>query len=254
MRVIEKQNSFIIYTPAGIEPLNPFAIIKTFFIFLFLYLLIIGKFWGNQGRATHLIIYRRNKAYDFLQSLPDIPDSLYYLISGFILGKGGTMYKHKGGNNNRMFRLSNTNLTFLIWVASLFVYRGLATGTINLRKGTNTFEFKTYYIDYITYLYDRWYPNGIFAVPNYVFEEFNPIILAAWFMLSGSSKGNQLRLSSGNLTLDEINKIIIALDNKLGLKTKVIKNGKGIAILDRQAATDLIIPYIHSSQMYRLYK
>jgi hypothetical protein len=104
----------IILTPRGIEALNPFAI-KTIIVILLLSSLIIIREWrGNQGRAINLIIHRANKAYNFQKDMPDIPNSLYYLITGFILGKGGCMYKHKKGNKNALFRLSDTRFLFII--------------------------------------------------------------------------------------------------------------------------------------------
>jgi hypothetical protein len=169
----------IILTPRGIEALNPFAI-KTIIVILLLSSLIIIREWrGNQGRAINLIIHRANKAYDFQKDMPDIPNSLYYLITGFILGKGGCMYKHKKGNKNALFRLSDTSFLFIIWVASLFIYIGLSQEIISLRKNTKTFEFKTYHIEALTYLFNAWYPNNKYAVPNYVFIEFNALILSA---------------------------------------------------------------------------
>jgi hypothetical protein len=88
-------------------------------------------------------------------------------------------------------------------------------------------------------------------LPNYLFIEFNPIILAGWFIINGKKTGKKLVLSREILKLEERTNIVNIINVKYNLDAST--SHKKIFISNRTETIKLILPYMHSSQYYRLF-
>lgn len=201
-----------------------------------------------KGRASNLIWAKWAQSREIEKNLPEFPKYLFYLISGFLLSQGATFVQGSRGNKFG-FRFRKKNLLLVLYVANLFKLAGYALGNVNLPKGMSHFEFVTFHTNLFTAMHNVWYKDDIFQVPNYVFTEFNPLILAGWFIVRGKKSGKKLVLSGESLTREELEKFVDILNNKYDLDSST-KHRK-IFINNLRAAINLIEPFVHSSEYYR---
>lgn len=201
------------------------------------------------GRASDLIWYQWAKSAKFQESLPKFPQYLFYLISGFLLRQGrGFVKRHRGGKY--AFRFRKASFILVLYVAYLLKHAGYATGEVTQASGLTHFTVVTYYTIFFTELRNLWYRDGTFQVPEYVFTNFNPIIIAGWFMLSGKKSGNKIILSGGNISTEQLRKLRQTMNALYDLNA-LVKHSK-IYISNLPVAVSLMEPFIHSSQYYRL--
>lgn len=111
------------------------------------------------------------------------------------------------------------------------------------------FEFVSFHTNLFRTMYHTWFQNDVFKVPNYVYTEFNPLILAGWFILRGKKSGKKLIISGESLSKEELQKIVNILNNKYNLDAST--SHRKIFINNLRAVTTLIEPFVHSSEYYR---
>jgi len=97
-----------------------------------------------------------------------------------------------------------------------------------------------------------WYLEGIRFIPDFVYTNFNDVMLAYWTIRVGQSKGNQLRLTCSFATPEERIKLANTITKILSFETKIYENKKVIVIIGLNDIIKLIRPHFHSSQLYRL--
>lgn len=198
--------------------------------------------FSSKGRISNPITANFIRQQAFLNSLPKVSKFQLSIINGLLLGSGG--YFNKGPNStNYHFTITSPHIFLLMWIITLFP----KLGTTNV-IGSGPFIWNTFETPYFTALCKTWKPEGSWIIPDYVYEEFDIIVLAFWFMRAGSTCGNQLRISIKSLTTEQRERVAEAITKNLGLPVKITRQN---LVFDRAQATALLIPFVHTSQHIR---
>ena len=122
----------------------------------------------------------------------------------------------------------------------------------NISFGTRTLPcFNEYY--------HLFYKDRLKIVPTKIKDLITPVSLAYWIMGDGSWKGYGLRLNTNNLTKDEVELLINALNRKFGFSSSINIANKSksqytiyIPSKDIEKLRSLVIPYILPSFRHKL--
>jgi hypothetical protein len=90
--------------------------------------------------------------------------------------------------------------------------------------------FNTYCLPCFKTIYNLFYLDRKKIIPSNIGELITPLGLAYWLCDDGGWDKNSTRLHTNSYTLDEVNLLVQALNDKFGLKCSIFKKGTGHVI------------------------
>lgn len=207
---------------------------------------------GSRGRVFNMLAKNMDRIQELRERLSSTPLGTFieHAIHGLQLVAGSTLYRHtRSVEAGALLRLTSTNYDFILHLYDL-LSPWCSDNEPKLRKGSKSYEFKTYYHALFENFYQMWYVNGVRTIPEFVYNNFSIVMLAYWAMCASTIKGNQFRQSCGMYTAAERERLALAITTKLGLEAKVVSTW--IVINDQKKVCELLYPYFHPSQYYRL--
>lgn len=201
-------------------------------------------------------------------SLLDPNHFMSQIMAGLLLGDGCITKPINSGNCKLDLHAAwkDHNLFMVVSVLYALHCYDLGNGNFVQRKVVKEDGLQSYYLRIRAYskqtavfteVRTLWYPNNIKRVPANIELYLTPIALAYWFVGDGASlQYTELSLNTQGFTLEEQELLCTALFNKYGLITRLgaDKQYKRIVIKSgsTKAFADLVIPYLHSSALYKL--
>ena len=102
------------------------------------------------------------------------------------------------------------------------------------------------------------YTKGKKVIPLNIYEYLTPLALAVWIMDDGGWTNNGVRIATNSFELKEVELLNETIKSKYNLETTIqkiwIKNQYSIYI-KKQSINDIrsiLVPYMHSSMLYKL--
>jgi hypothetical protein len=200
----------------------------------------------------------------------------------------GDAYAVKNKNNKELpgtkfrFKQSGRHKDYLFFLYEFFYNRGYCTNTgpreykTILIKAANKkpttyygYEFHIFTFSSLNWLYDLFYLNGIKMISSEIMNYLTPMSIAFLLMDGGGwlSGSNSVRISTNKFTLQEVEllrdtfKVKFNLDCTIQLLTKKGAAGSGtpkdkyslyIKVSSVPRLRELVLPYMHSSMLYKL--
>ena len=125
-----------------------------------------------------------------------------------------------------IFRQSIRHKDYLFWLYEFFNNRGYTSNNLPIgytqKSGDNlyiAYRFGTYYYTSFIWLYKLFYNNNKKKViPKNIADYLTPLALAVWIMDDGTLKKPGVRIATNCFTLEEVELLKLALENKFNLK------------------------------------
>jgi len=218
--------------------------------------------WVNTLRKKYGILtikpYQRNRK----QRLTPKQNAYIY---GSMLGDGCIKINKKHKNGNAFLSVGQINKSYVEYQYSIMKTFIKSKMSVRIDKRLNRSPF--YYFRTIAHpvfsdVYNKIYPNERKTISKKWLQQLTPFSLAIWYMDDGSitKSTRMMRISTESFTNQE-NKILINfLQNKWGIRPKIIKsNARGKFLLklsssERNKFFTLIDPFIIPEMRYKLYK
>jgi len=166
-----------------------------------------------------------------------ISENLRGIIIGLLLGDLSAQKQTIKGNAYFRFEQGIVHKDYLYHLYELFqTYCSNAPKITNRlpdsRTGTvyTRVSFFTYCLPCFTEFYNIFYIAGKKRIPTNIAELLTPLSIAYWICDDGGWGGNSTRLHTNSYTLEEVNMLTQALNDKFNLKCSIIKNGTGYYI------------------------
>ena len=189
------------------------------------------------------------------------------VIIGSLLGDGYAN-KRSGEGIRICYRQSIIHKEYLFWLYNFFYSRGY-TSNLQPRQYTRTiknipekkyygFEFNTFTFRSLNWIHKLFYKNGKKIIPLNINEYLTPLALAVWIMDDGCWTHYGIRIATNSFQFKEIEILRKALKSKYNLETTIQKlSNKNLYSLYIKKESvndirDLLLPYMHSSMLYKL--
>lgn len=234
-------------------------------------LLLPNNFINSPGKADELNIKTKRsptkKPFDILIHSFEVLEVLY----GSLLGDG---FAQKRSNTTRFnFQQCGKHKEYILWLHEFFSSKGycsklLPEVIIGKRKSIVTGEnlsnikFNTYSYSSFNWIYNSWYKinnEGKFIkiIPDNIESFLSPRALAIWIMDDGTKENSGTTLCTDCFKLEDIERLRSILKDKYNLDTSIhLKNKKyhRIYIFKKYLNNlrDIVLPYFHSSMLYKL--
>lgn len=190
------------------------------------------------------------------------------ILIGSLLGDG---YLEKRGVGTRFcFYQEKSHAEYLLWLHSRLSELGYCKPEIPKIRTRSGIKGERYILRFITYtfssfnwIYEGFYPKGLKVLPDLIKDYLNPQALAIWISDDATLHKNRgLRFCTHNFTLDECKKLQNILSNKYNLKSSLIKitgtYPQQYNIYIHKSSMDdlrsIVLPFMHSSMLYKLGK
>jgi hypothetical protein len=232
-----------VWPPVGVTALNPSLLITLGFItptpILFYY--------------PNLIEYEPNENPTKFSMAIWAKDALY----GLLLARGSSIRvnpvnKH-GGNANAWFIFRDKNKEFSSWILSLYApwcsEYFIKEGLVKEGEG-EVYNWTTRSFPFLLDMYNEIYIDGKRVIPQYVFSNMSPSMLAFLAMQNAYTHGLGIRINIGLFSLEDRAKLALSITKNLHLEVRV--SGGKLYIPNRTAFINIIKPYFHHTQLYRL--
>lgn len=121
---------------------------------------------------------------------------------------------------------------------------------------------KTYYCyyvvlkasEYLTTLYYKFYPNGKKCIPKELLYKLDGLGIAIWFMDDGCKDGSSYSIATNCFSVEDLEIVKKFFKTKFDIDVTINKDRTiYIRANSRKKFTDLILPYIHSDCLYKIY-
>ncbi len=190
---------------------------------------------------------------------------LRQILVGLILGDLNVQKQTKISNVRLRFKQGLVHKDYLMHLYELFkTYCPAPPKTTNpvadKRTGNNYLGmyFNTYSLPCFMELYDLFYPEGKKQIPENIGELLTPLGLAYWLCDDGTFVigRNITTLCTESFLESDVDSLMSVLSNKFGLKCRKDKRGNGFRIVILKSSLwklrELVLPYIHSSMLYKI--
>ena len=188
------------------------------------------------------------------------------IIFGSLLGDGYAEKRNEGTRIN--FYQEDSHSSYLIWLHTLISNLGYCNSKIPIittRLGSKgklrkIIRFSTWTYSSLNWVHNLWYINGKKVIPKNIQEYLTPLSLAIWIMDDGGKVNQGIKLSTNYFSYSECLFLIKVLYEKFELKCSVESSGHNnqyIIYIWKESMNNLrniVLPYVHSSMKYKLYK
>lgn len=190
----------------------------------------------------------------------------------------GDMYAKKSKGTNFRVGQSGRHKDYLFFIYDFFYKRGYCSSSgpreykkiliskSNKRKEYYGYEFDIYSFSSLNWLYDLFYVNGVKTIQPELINYLTPMSLAFLIMDDGCwlPYSKSVRIATNCFTKEEVELLISMLDTKFGLNCTIqLLSKKGgnspkdkYSIYIRASSfpklKELVLPYMHSSMLYKL--
>lgn len=258
-----------VWPPAGISPLDPFAIplLNTF--------ILVSSGVCHKCEILEFILFSNvipfclPRVSPIKRIGPHNYDILSILI-GSLLGDGSM---EKSVNGSRfVFYQAKKNGEYLLWLHQVISNLGYAHNDLPkmyTRKGTPLlgiseikyyYRFRTFTYSSFDWIYDSFYPKGTKKIIPYFIDIYlSPLALAVWMMDDGTLHKNKgFRFCTNGFTLKEIQYLALVLKIKYDLDSSFHKTGLvnqyGLYISKSNFKTliKIVKPYFHPTMLYKI--
>lgn len=230
-------------------------------IIYFYFMIVIQKrtfFELSKGKSSQFRIGPHNK--DFIS-----------FILGGLLGDVHLEKRKQGCGTRIIFEQCQQNIQYLYWINDFLIKRGYCKNQKPFFKKRIAkenkvffhFRINTYTFTSLNWLYNLFYNNNkvkIIPIDNEIWQYFNELSLAIWFMDDGSKTKSSYKLATNCFTLLELQFLQKLLLLKFNLITTLHsadpKKGYIIYIkaISKNLFEQLITPYLHDCMKYKLVK
>lgn len=188
------------------------------------------------------------------------------ILVGGLLGDVGAERNMNGGVRFR-FKQSHVHKEYLFYLYNYLLERGYCNSTLPVEKlykekrflfkDQRYYKFDTFSFTNLIWLYKSFYNhNKVKVIPQNIEELLTPLALAIWIMDDGARHGSGLRLHTNCFTLEEVNLLNKALNNKFSLICSIhINKTKHVIYISSKSMkhlVSLVKPYMHDSMLYKL--
>jgi len=202
----------------------------------------------------------KSKSYPLvpLSSEDHLPFIYYSALMG-LLASSGARLEH-GPNwwwylDSKVLRFTSTNLDWLNYVTDIFrkYFEFDTTPTIH-SKASGSFKYVSSSTRLCLILWCHWNDRYIEFLPLHFEYYFSVYTLAFWAMRNGQWTNKKFIIYVGRLSERDKKRLINIMQAKLGLESKLIRNGKILSITDGQRAVAIMYSIFHGTQKHRLEK
>ena len=189
------------------------------------------------------------------------------VIIGSILGDAYA--SNRSGEGVRIcYRQSNIHKEYLFWLYNFLYNRGYTSNlqprqyirTIQSKQGKvyYGYEFNTFTFRSFNWIHQMFYKKGTKVVPKNIYEYLTPLALAVWIMDDGGWVNSGVRIATNSFKLKEVELLNGVLNSKYNLETTIqkiwVKDKYSIYITKKSVPNlrNIVIPFIHSSMLYKL--
>ena len=210
-----------------------------------------------QKREFHHMVRARNRIG------PHNADTLS-VVFGSLLGNGHIKRLVEGS----MLVVRETNLDYAQWLYVFLYNRGYTSNlqprqyirTIQSKQGKvyYGYEFNTFTFRSFNWIHQMFYKKGTKVVPKNIYEYLTPLALAVWIMDDGGWVNSGVRIATNSFKLKEVELLNGVLNSKFNLETTIqkiwVKDKYSIYITKKSVPNlrNIVIPFIHSSMLYKL--
>ena len=189
------------------------------------------------------------------------------VIIGSTLGDA-YLNKRSGEGVRICYRQSIKHKEYLFWLYNFLYNRGYTSNlqprqnirTIQSKQGKvyYDFEFNTFTFRSFNWIHQMFYKKGTKVVPKNIYEYLTPLALAVWIMDDGGWVNSGVRIACNSFELKEVELLNGVLNSKYNLETTIQKiwiKDKYSIFITKKSVPDLrniVIPFIHSSMLYKL--
>jgi hypothetical protein len=192
-----------------------------------------------------------------------LSEELKQILVGLLLGD---LYAYKECVNAKLrFKQGAIHKEYLFHLFELFSsYCPSGCKTTNAAPDKRTGKvyegiyFNTYSLPCFAEFYDLFYPEGKKVVPYNIGELLTPLSLAYWICDDGTfvSGRNITYLCTESFLESDVDSLLSVLSDKFGLKCRKDKRGNGFRIVIPKSSLgklrELVLPYLHSSMLYKI--
>lgn len=214
----------------------------------------MGSYWENKFLQKRWIPLKKK--------LKLTPKQKSVLI-GSLLGDGTLRRGVKAINVNFKVEHGLAQKDYVWWKYSVFNNWVFTEPKLSSRYRKNgekylkSWWFRTIRHPILTKYWQQFYKNRIKIVPDSIEKYLDPLVLAVWIMDDGSYQRNKIDISTYAFSLEEIQRLKLALDRKFNLVTKFYRDrDKGyrmyFSVLETEKVIDFISPYIIPSMRYKI--
>jgi hypothetical protein len=190
----------------------------------------------------------------------------YNVIIGLLLSDGWLTFASKTNKNARLgFAQSGAHSEYFWFVFLSLSHYCSSYPDVRIRtsfgKKTIALQFFTRSMPCLTKLHSLFYPNGVKIIPHNIYELLTPVALAHLIAGDGSVSRHGLIICTNSYSLEDIvrfmNVLMILYRLECTIHKKKRQNNKiEFMIYIRQSSMPLlrtiVIPYMHSSMLYKL--
>ena len=189
------------------------------------------------------------------------------VIIGSTLGDA-YLNKRSGEGVRICYRQSIKNKDYLFWLYVFLYNRGYTSNlqprqyirTIQSKQGKvyYGYEFNTFTFRSFNWIHQMFYKKGTKVVPKNIYEYLTPLALAVWIMDDGGWVNSGVRIATNSFKLKEVELLNGVLNSKYNLETTIqkiwVKDKYSIYITKKSVPNlrNIVIPFIHSSMLYKL--
>ena len=189
------------------------------------------------------------------------------VIIGSTLGDA-YLNKRSGEGVRICYRQSIKHKDYLFWLYVFLYNRGYTSNlqprqyirTIQSKQGKvyYGYEFNTFTFRSFNWIHQMFYKKGTKVVPKNIYEYLTPLALAVWIMDDGGWVNSGVRIATNSFKLKEVELLNGVLNSKFNLETTIqkiwVKDKYSIYITKKSVPNlrNIVIPFIHSSMLYKL--
>ena len=189
------------------------------------------------------------------------------VIIGSTLGDA-YLNKRSGEGVRICYRQSIKHKDYLFWLYVFLYNRGYTSNlqprqyirTIQSKQGKvyYGYEFNTFTFRSFNWIHQMFYKKGTKVVPKNIYEYLTPLALAVWIMDDAGWVNSGVRIATNSFKLKEVELLNGVLNSKYNLETTIqkiwVKDKYSIYITKKSVPNlrNIVIPFIHSSMLYKL--
>lgn len=180
---------------------------------------------------------------------------------------GDAWMERKSSSSNARLRYSQVSPRHderFFYVFKFYALYCLSFATFRTRTDSRTghtgssWNFSTRSLPIFTQYYEMFYLNGVKTVPVNIISLLTPISIAFWIMDDANfNSGGGLVFNTQGFTINDVNRLVIALNTSLGINSYQITDSRSKPIIYVRKAEVRIVAaacarYMHPSTHYKL--
>jgi len=203
------------------------------------------------------------KALKFFKTLLFLPDPLFDITIGLMLGDLSAVRRYPNSIAVLKFCQSYKHLDYLIHLYDLFsLYVSSPPRVYEINRSSGSYlqvSFQTLIFPFFDQLYLLFYDpiSGKKKIPENISNLLTPLGLSYWFMDDGAKAGSGFFLHTDGFSKEDVVLLLSVLDSKFGLKCSLRQRHKDqyaiyISAHSKERFIGLINTFIHPSMQYKL--